>query len=65
MPVVFLRPGEIEAIKQAIEVSTAFYEACKSRVSFAPVVDIFNDCILQQRLLLQKLNDLKNQSTKE
>ena len=52
---VILTDNEINQIVSTIEVSTAFYEACKKKHNFAPVVDIFDDAIASQKSLLNKL----------
>lgn len=52
---VILTDNEINQIVSAIEVSTAFYEACKKKHNFAPVVDIFDDAIAFRKSLLNKL----------
>lgn len=65
MPNVFLRPGEIRGILQAIEVSTAFWKACRNLSSLQCVADIFDDALISQKLLREKLEKILQESHKE
>lgn len=65
MPNVFLRPGELVSILQAIEISTTFYEACKSQAKFESVVEIFDDALLAQKILHDKIQNILANTPKE
>lgn len=52
---VYLSDTEIASLLNGIEVSTAFYEACKKKARFSSVVDIFDDAIKAQAALRLKL----------
>lgn len=65
MPNVFLRDGEIRAILQAIEVSAAFWNACRNISAIQCVTDIFDDALISQKLLREKLEKFLYDSSEE
>lgn len=65
MQYVPLTPEEIRAILQAIDVSTAFWKACRDVASLQCVVDIFDDALIAQKNLRSFFEKILSESQKE